>query len=67
MQAVEHIAGVRPEPTVFGERGFFFESYNQRQFRELSEKEFVRQPLAFSAERSGLTYQIEPAQENWYG
>jgi len=55
------------EPTVFGDdRGFFFESYNQRRFRELTgfDGEFVQDNHARSSKNvlRGLHYQIQQAQ-----
>jgi len=53
------------EPKVFGdERGFFFESFNVRTFRELTglEIEFVQDNHSKSAKNvlRGLHYQVEP-------
>ncbi|UGQ45620.1 dTDP-4-dehydrorhamnose 3,5-epimerase [Massilia endophytica] len=55
------------EPTVFGDdRGFFFESYNERRFRELTgvRAEFVQDNHSRSARKvlRGLHYQIQQAQ-----
>lgn len=55
------------EPEVFGdERGFFFESFNQRRFAELTgyEGEFVQDNHSKSARHvlRGLHYQIQHAQ-----
>ncbi len=55
------------EPTVFGDaRGFFYESFNARQFREVSgiDTEFVQDNHSKSARNvlRGLHYQIEQAQ-----
>ncbi len=55
------------EPKVFGDdRGFFFESYNQRQFNELigRELEFVQDNHSRSAKNvlRGLHYQIQHPQ-----
>jgi dTDP-4-dehydrorhamnose 3,5-epimerase len=55
------------EPTVFGDdRGFFFESYNQRRFQELTgvRTEFVQDNHSRSARNvlRGLHYQIQQAQ-----
>lgn len=55
------------EPTVFGdERGFFYESYNQRHFAELTgvNREFVQDNHSKSAKNvlRGLHYQIQQPQ-----
>ena len=55
------------EPTVFGdERGFFFESYNQRKFNELigRDVEFVQDNHSLSVKNvlRGLHYQIQQPQ-----
>lgn len=55
------------EPRVFGdERGFFFESFNERKFRELTgvESSFVQDNHSKSAKNvlRGLHYQIKQAQ-----
>ncbi|WP_317202342.1 dTDP-4-dehydrorhamnose 3,5-epimerase [Janthinobacterium sp.] len=55
------------EPTVFGDtRGYFYESFNARQFREVSgiDSEFVQDNHSKSARNvlRGLHYQIEQAQ-----
>jgi len=55
------------EPTVFGdERGFFFESYNRRRFKELTgfEADFVQDNHSRSGKNvlRGLHYQIQQAQ-----
>lgn len=58
------------EPRVFGDdRGFFFESYNQRAFEEACGHpvSFVQDNHSRSARGvlRGLHYQIRQAQENW--
>lgn len=58
---------VRLEPQVFGDaRGFFFESYNARKFRELTgiDTDFVQDNHSRSAKGvlRGLHYQIRQAQ-----
>ena len=55
------------EPVVFGdERGFFFESFNQRAFKETTgiEMEFVQDNHSLSAKNvlRGLHYQIQQPQ-----
>jgi dTDP-4-dehydrorhamnose 3,5-epimerase len=55
------------EPTVFGDdRGFFYESYNQRRFQELTgvRADFVQDNHSRSARNvlRGLHYQIQQAQ-----
>ena len=53
------------EPTVFGdERGFFFESFNKKQFKELTglDKDFVQDNHSKSSKGvlRGLHYQLQP-------